>query len=150
MGTDDAADPGELAARLRPALNQLHFMIRRRTPGPDLTPSQQSVLSTLMATGPIRMGELARLERIRLPSTTSAVDGLERQGLVERTTDPTDRRAVVVQLSPEGIATTQELQRARNEALAGFLATLSTGERENLYTAIPALNRLTELYRSEP
>ncbi|MDF0529438.1 MarR family transcriptional regulator [Tsukamurella sp. 8F] len=150
MGSDEAAHSEDLAARLRPTLTQLHFMIRRRTPGPELTPSQQSVLSTLMASGPIRMGELARRERIRLPSTTSAVDGLERLGLVERATDPTDRRAVVVQLSASGVETTRELTRARNAALAGLLDKLSPTDRASLDRAIDALDHLAELYRSEP
>jgi DNA-binding MarR family transcriptional regulator len=35
-------------------------------------------------------------------TTTGVVDGLEAAGLVERVPDPTDRRAVIARLTPEG------------------------------------------------
>lgn len=36
-------------------------------------------------------------------TTTGVVDGLEAAGLVERVTDPHDRRAVIARLTPEGV-----------------------------------------------
>ncbi len=137
----------DLAARLRPPLLQLHFLVRRNTPGPDLTPAQQAAVQSLWRLGPVRMGELARYLRIRLPSATSAVDGLERLGLAERKPDPDDGRAVVVQLSEHGMALTSELIAARNTLLAGHLSDLTEDERRTLDDAVPALNRLMELYR---
>ncbi len=146
-----AADPaiGDLAARLRSPLLQLHFLMRRNTPGPDLTPAQQSALQSLLRLGPVRMGELARFLRIRLPSATSAVDGLERLGLAQRTPDPDDGRAVVVQLSEHGHELTSALVEARNAVLAGHLHHLSDEDRRNLDRAVPALNRLMERYRDD-
>ncbi|GAB3133604.1 MarR family transcriptional regulator [Tsukamurella serpentis] len=141
------AEVAELAARLRSPLNQLHFLIRRNTPGPDLTPAQQSALQSLLRLGPVRMGELARFLRIRLPSATSAVDGLERLGLAQRTPDPDDGRAVVVQLSEHGQELTSQLVAARNEVLTGYLHELTEDELGHLDRAVPALNRLIELYR---
>ncbi|GAA1074346.1 MarR family winged helix-turn-helix transcriptional regulator [Tsukamurella spumae] len=137
----------DLASRLRPPLLQLHFLVRRNTPGPDLTPAQQAALQSLARLGPVRMGELARYLRIRLPSATSAVDGLERLGLAERSPDPDDGRAVVVQLSEHGTELTNELIAARNMRLAGHLGELTEAERRSLDAAVPALNRLMELYR---
>lgn len=137
----------DLAARLRPPLLQLHFLVRRNTPGPDLTPAQQAAVQSLLRLGPVRMGELARYLRIRLPSATSAVDGLERLGLAERTPDPDDGRAVVVQLSEHGRKLTSELIAARNAMLSEHLNQLTEAERRTLDDAVPALNRLMELYR---
>ncbi|NMD57869.1 MULTISPECIES: MarR family winged helix-turn-helix transcriptional regulator [Tsukamurella] len=139
----------DLAARLRSPLLQLHFLVRRNTPGPDLTPAQQAALQSLLLLGPVRMGELARYLRIRLPSATSAVDGLERLGLAERSPDPDDGRAVVVQLSEHGAQLTSELVEARNAVLAGHLGELSDEDRRNLDRALPALHKLMDRYRED-
>lgn len=138
-----------LASRLRSPLLQLHFLMRRNTPGPDLTPAQQAALQSLLRLGPVRMGELARYLKIRLPSATSAVDGLERLGLAQRTPDPDDGRAVVVQLSEHGQTLTSELITARNAMLAGHLCALSDEDRANLDAAVPALNKLIDRYRDD-
>ncbi|CAM3935698.1 MULTISPECIES: MarR family winged helix-turn-helix transcriptional regulator [Tsukamurella] len=143
------ASIGELAAQLRSPLLQLHFLMKRTTPGPDLTPAQQSALQSLLRLGPVRMGELARFLRIRLPSATSAVDGLERLGLVQRSPDPDDGRAVVVQLSEHGQQLTSELIAARNAVLARHLHELSEEDRVHLNAAIPALNLLIDRYRED-
>ncbi|TWS22335.1 MarR family transcriptional regulator [Tsukamurella sputi] len=145
--TPSDAEHHDLASRLRPPLLQLHFLVRRNTPGPDLTPAQQAALQSLLLLGPVRMGELARYLRIRLPSATSAVDGLERLGLAERSPDPDDGRAVVVQLSEHGTQLTSELISARNAMLAEHLSELTDEDRRSLDAAVPALNRLMTLYR---
>jgi DNA-binding MarR family transcriptional regulator len=143
----DAID--ELAAQLRSPLLQLHFLMKRNTPGPDLTPAQQSALQSLLRLGPVRMGELARFLRIRLPSATSAVDGLERLGLVQRSPDPDDGRAVVVQLSEHGQELTSQLIAARNAVLSRHLHELTDEDRLHLDAAIPALNLLIDRYRED-
>lgn len=139
----------DLAAHLRSPLLQLHYLVKRNTPGPDLTPAQQAALQSLLRLGPVRMGELARFLRIRLPSATSAVDGLERLGLALRSPDPADGRAVVVQLSEYGQQLTSELIEARNAVLAGYLAKLTEEDRDHLQAAVPALDKLLELYRDD-
>jgi DNA-binding MarR family transcriptional regulator len=57
-------------------------------------------------------------------TTTGVVDGLEAAGLVERVPDPTDRRAVIARLTPEGerrleAAITLQMQ-VSERLLAGF------------------------------
>lgn len=137
-----------LAHQIRPTLMQLHFMIRRAAPAKSLTPSQQSVMQALHTNGAMRMGELAAHEKIRLPSTTSAIDGLERLGLVERSNDPHDRRAVIVGLSAAGREATAELVKQRDLMLASFLEQLTPEERDALSGAGPALTKLLDLYRA--
>src|SRR5262245_49244773 len=48
--------------------------------------------------------DLASAVGIEGPTLTRHLDALERQGLVRRRQDPSDRRAVVVELTPEGHA----------------------------------------------
>src|SRR5437763_15659617 len=49
---------------------------------------------------PRRITELAAEERVTQPAITLLVNRLAERGWVERTTDPSDRRAVLVALTP--------------------------------------------------
>lgn len=74
--------------------------LRERT-GMDL--DEYDVLHQLRrAEQPVRMSDLAHRVLITRPTVTRLVDRLVEQGLVERSPDPTDRRAVLVALSPSG------------------------------------------------
>jgi len=123
-------------------------MLRRgdayRGSRPELTLAQASLLLTLLDNGPIRMTELAARERVRTPTTTVAIRRLERVGLVKRSRDPSDMRAVLVEVTPEGRAQYNEALDARRAYLASILGRLSDGERESLVNALAPLERLAE------
>lgn len=53
----------------------------------------------------LRMSALAGLTDATLPRLSHVVNRLERRGLVERSPDPTDRRATLARLTEEGWAT---------------------------------------------
>src|SRR4051812_20674311 len=67
-----------------------------------LTLSQLAALATLDRHGAMSPGELAAHEKISPPSTTRLIGVLEATGLVERTAHPTDRRQVMLAVSPAG------------------------------------------------
>ncbi|CQD03083.1 transcriptional regulatory protein [Mycolicibacterium conceptionense] len=52
------------------------------------------------------MTELAARERVRTPTTTVAIRRLEKLGLVKRSRDPSDLRAVLVEVTPRGWSST--------------------------------------------
>lgn len=54
--------------------------------------------------GPLRMSELAARLGWDKPYTTTVIDDLEERGLVTRNVAPDDRRAKMVELTPEGHA----------------------------------------------
>ena len=62
------------------------------------------VLTNLKAADWRSQHDLAAAVGIEGPTLTRHLDALERQGLVRRGQDPADRRAVVVELTPEGHA----------------------------------------------
>jgi DNA-binding MarR family transcriptional regulator len=75
------------------------------------------------------MGELAEcLEAASLSSATQMADRLVRLGLVERLSDPTDRRLVRVALSPRGAEIFQLREAAWRGAVARALEGLSDAE----------------------
>jgi DNA-binding MarR family transcriptional regulator len=62
-------------------------------------------------------------------TVTELVDSLERDGLVERRPDPTDRRANVVHLTPTGRDVQQAAWAVRSELLEQVFGTFSDDEK---------------------
>lgn len=137
-----------MAADLQRVLSKLFNVLRRgdvnRGSRPDLTLAQISILLTLLDSGPIRMTELATRERVRTPTTTVAIRRLEKVGLVKRSRDPSDMRAVLVEVTPEGQVQYTEALDARRSQLSTMLRKLSDEERENLTNALRPLERLAD------
>jgi MarR family 2-MHQ and catechol resistance regulon transcriptional repressor len=64
--------------------------------------SDFAVLEVILHKGPTPVNQIGSLVRLTSGSITTAVDRLERKGLVSRCNDPKDRRARVVHLSEQG------------------------------------------------
>ena len=143
----ESQEAADLAADLQRILSKLVTVLRRSDTQagsrPDLTLAQLSILLTLLDSGPIRMTELAARERVRTPTTTVAIRRLEKLGVVKRTRDPSDMRAVLVEVTPEGLVQHGEALAARRAYLAAMLTRLTDEERGDLSRALKPLERLT-------
>src|SRR5271156_1237709 len=149
MAEREATVPGltEPAERLHRCLSKLFSILRRGDPsgsaaGADLTLAQLSILVTLLDQGPIRMTDLAPHDRVRPPTTTVAIRRLEKIGLVKRSRDPSDLRAVLVDITPRGLAVHRESLTHRICALVVLLSQLSQHEVESLTKALAPLEHL--------
>lgn len=142
----DAPEVTALAEGLHRALSKLFSILRRGDPNGattgELTLAQLSILVTLLDRGPIRMTELAAHERVRTPTTTVAIRRLEKIGLVNRTRDPSDLRAVLVDITPQGLAVHRESLANRRAHLAAMLSALTDAELDTLTQALEPLERL--------
>ena len=137
----------ELAEGLHRALSKLFTVLRRGDPSAaaaanELTLAQLSILVTLLDQGPIRMTDLAAHERVRTPTTTVAIRRLEKIGLVKRSRDPSDLRAVLVDITPRGRAVHGESLANRRAALAAMLSQLPPSDLNTLVKALASLERL--------
>jgi DNA-binding MarR family transcriptional regulator len=135
----------ELAARLRLAVLRLSRRLRQQVAG-GVTSTQVSALATVERLGSPTLGELAASERVRPPSMTKIVVGLEEAGLVSRRGDADDRRVARVMLTAEGRRVVQRSRSLRTAYLARRLRRLSDPERESLGELV----RLLELLVEEP
>lgn len=144
----DAA-PGEHIVRLRLALARLARR-QRHAVRTDLTLSQQSALAMIELHGPIALGDLARIEDVSAPTISRIVAKLEAQGLVERTSDPDDRRVARVAMTAVGSCTLAEARALRNEWLAACLSSLPPEDARAVLSAIGPLERLAEAAASRP
>ena len=143
-----APEVTELAEGLQRTLAKLVSVLRRgdsnanREAAGELTLAQLSILVTLLNTGPIRMTELAAHERVRTPTTTVAIRRLEKLGLVKRSRDASDLRAVLVEITPKGHAEHAEALANRQAYLATLLRQLSAEDLVVLERALEPLERL--------
>jgi DNA-binding MarR family transcriptional regulator len=142
----DAAQAAEdLPTRLRAAIGRLSRRLRQTGAGYELTPSQVSVLLTVVRHSPLRLADLAAIESIN-PTMLSRITGrLTERDLIRRTSDAADRRAALVQATPEGRRMRKRILTERTAALQECLQELSPQDRAALTAALPALERLVDL-----
>ena len=108
----------------------------------DLTPTQLSVLGTILKLGPSTPSAIAAHERVQPPSITRTLTCLVDEGLAIREPHPDDGRQVLMSVSDKGDAVLAEERDRRDEWLAQHLATLTTAERKTLREATALLERL--------
>src|SRR5687768_12538222 len=111
-------------ARLRLVLLRLGRRLRKRA-FPGITPSQTSALSVIERHGPLRLGELARLEQVSKSSVTRLVAKLDELALVERRQSDDDGRSSVVELTTEGRALLDESSERADAYLADQMSKLT-------------------------
>jgi DNA-binding MarR family transcriptional regulator len=118
--------------------------LRSQRADTSLSLSQIAALGSLDRHGPLTPGELAAHERVQPPSMTRVVAALEVAGMVTRTDHPTDRRQVLVAVSPEGRALLRDDRRRRDAWLAQRMRDLDPADLEVLRQAARVLDRLAD------
>ena len=101
------------------------------------------MLATVSTAGPLALGELAELERVASPTITKVIALLHEKGLVDKLTDPDDRRFVRVSLTAEGEALLERTRARKTAWLARQLQDLSPEDLERLTAATDVLEHLT-------
>lgn len=133
-----------LASQLRISVMRLRRRLAaERHPDNELSLGAMAVLGLLHRDGPLTVGELAGLERVRPPSMTRTVNCLQETGHVVRRAHESDGRLVVVELTETGRDTVLADRRSRDAWLARRLAELTPDERAVLREAAPILERLS-------
>jgi DNA-binding MarR family transcriptional regulator len=133
----------ETAAHLRLVINRAARRMRQEA-GTELRASHASALTSVELHGPLTPSELAEIERIKRPTATRILRGLEEEGLVERTPDPKDGRSALINLTGEGRERLRRLRQRKNAYLARRMRDLGSGEVATLERAAEILERLLE------
>ena len=104
------------------------------------------LLGTLSHCGPSRLSALA--DRCGFdPSTVSRqVADLEKEGLLERATDPDDRRAVLLKASPKGKRLLQRLEAGRRQRMRRLVEDWTEQDIATFTTLFSRLNDASEKY----
>ena len=80
----------------------------------------------------IKVSEISRFLNVTPPTVTQVIKGLEANGLIERHTDPTDRRTASIALTEKGEAVTQKASKALAASLNGLIEYLGQEQSNQL------------------
>ena len=119
-----------IEARLAPALAAA-----------GLTSTQLGVLEALLHKGPLNQRELGRKLLSSPGNMTDVIDKLERRGLVRRARKPGDRRAVRVELTPQGQDKIAALFPRHAATIAAAMSGLAPDELATLEALLRKLGR---------
>src|SRR5262245_46937876 len=108
--------------------------------------SDVDTLAILAASGPVTAGRLAELIGLTTGAVTRMIDRLEQSGYVRRTSDPSDRRRVVVEAVTERAAGVSKLFASVGEAIATEMEHYSDDELRFL---VDFMNRSSDATRSQ-
>jgi DNA-binding MarR family transcriptional regulator len=132
-----------LGADLLAVVARLNRLATQRIQMP-LPAAQARLLATIEANGEARIGDLAAVDHCSQPTMTTQVRRLENAGLVARTADPADARAVRIRITPEGMGTLNAVRADRVAVIDPQLAMLKPADRRVLAEAVEVLRRLVD------
>ena len=99
------------------------------------------VLGQLRDHGAMSPSELGERLIVTRATVTGLLDSLERRGFVQRTANPTDRRSLVVEITPTGLEVLQEVRTIIHRNETAWMRVLS---EEELHTYIGLLHRIQD------
>ncbi len=136
-------DVTDTASRLRRAVTRLHRRLRQGALG-GISPAQASALASVERLGRPSLGDLAAAEQVQPPSITRVVRDLAELGMLERLSDPADRRCVRVRLTARGRRELAAIRQRKNEFLTTTLAGLPPDQRDRAVELVAFLETLVD------
>jgi DNA-binding MarR family transcriptional regulator len=130
--------------RLRHLIGKLSRRLRTIDAESGLTPTQSSVLGTVVRFGRMRLSEVAREGGINATVLSRSIGTLESRGLVRRIVDEQDRRAASLEPTPAGKRVVRRVRDARSDVLRGQIDLLDASDRQRLAEVIPVLELLVD------
>ena len=114
------------------ATKELEALARRSVQETGLGLSDFGVLEALLHKGPLPVNALRQKVLLSSGSTTTAVDRLERSGLVKRSGTPEDRRSRIVHLTGKGSHLISKLFQEHAKDMELAFSCLAEAERDTL------------------
>jgi DNA-binding MarR family transcriptional regulator len=130
--------------------DQVGFLLRRayqrassnlveRIGAHDLTAPQFATLARLYERGALSQNLLGRLVAMEPANIRDVVLRLKKRRLVGTRRDPTDKRLILIDLTPTGVSLVEQLLPIEIECTAKTLAPLSSDEKRLLYDLLGRL-----------
>ena len=136
------SDQPRAATEIRHAVTRLAHRLRMERPQDGLSTSKLGVLGHLYRRGPAPPSAIAAAERYQPQSLTRLAAELLEAGLITKARGTTDRRQVLLAISPAGLLALRDNMAGRDAWLGAALLTLTDTERALLRLAAPLLERL--------
>ena len=110
----------------------------------DMTIPQIKTMVLLQSVHRVRMGGIANYLGSTLSASTSIVDRLVDKGLVDRTSDPDDRRVVVCQLTESGYETINRFWQIESFTIDPIVQRLDSDQLETVVEALALIRQKVE------
>lgn len=112
-----------------------------------------AALEALLHKGPLTISQIQEKVMLASGSMTAAIDRLERRGLVVRKATSSDRRARVVELTPEGERVAAAYFEEHAKDLEDLMSVLSAKEKQQLHASLKRLGlfaaeKLNQVHRT--
>jgi DNA-binding MarR family transcriptional regulator len=148
--TTTTTENTDQTARLRAVIGRLGRRLRPTVAGSQLTPTQTSVLFTIVRMGPLGLSEVAEIESVNPTMLSRITAQLCEAGLIHREADPGDRRAAFVKATPAGRRMRERIHKERTAALGEHVEKLDEEQQKALWAALPVLEALAEQLPGPP
>jgi DNA-binding MarR family transcriptional regulator len=116
----------------------------------EMTMSQTKAMYLVVASGPMRMSELAARVGVTNSTATGQVDRLVELGLLARHEDPADRRQVVVSATPHGIEILERFRELNSRRMREMLARIEASDLPTVERALLILDAAVAAEASLP
>ncbi|MFQ5468233.1 MAG: MarR family winged helix-turn-helix transcriptional regulator [Kiloniellaceae bacterium] len=104
--------------------------------GARLTPAQYFAMARLRERGELSQNFLGRLSAMDPATIQGVIKRLRDRGFIRRRPDPSDRRRMILSLTPAGVATVDNLSEAVNGASTHLMAALAADEQMQLLSLL--------------
>ncbi|MGG3469664.1 MarR family transcriptional regulator [Neobacillus pocheonensis] len=136
---------GEIVANIEKDLRYISGIIKQKgremLSNYKITPPQFVALQWLFEDGDMTIGDLSNKMYLACSTTTDLVDRMEKNLLVERVKDPSDRRVVRIHLLEEGKRIIDEVIKKRQVYLEDVLVDFSNEEIQFLHKSLIKLHQ---------
>jgi MarR family transcriptional regulator, 2-MHQ and catechol-resistance regulon repressor len=126
------------------AYNKIHHHAMDQLKCSNMSPARFDVLAQLSVAPGISQQELSDRLRVTKGNTTTLLDKMTAQGLVERRSDPEDRRSYRLYLTEEGQQLAETLIPSHEDFIQEHMSALSDKEQRALLALVRDLDRSLE------
>jgi DNA-binding MarR family transcriptional regulator len=133
-----------IIADFRATMGQIKCASSERLLRLGVSMAQLHIMYTLQRTGEMTMSHLADVLNVSLSNATGLIDRLEERGYIARDRVPTDRRIVIVSVTPAGEGMLAEVDALSEELLRSVLERLPPSQLRGVAHAISALREAVD------
>ena len=145
-----AVTKASIVADFRTSMAELKCIGSERMVRQGISMTQLHVLHMVEHHGGMPMSRLADMLDVSVSNATGLIDRIEERGFVERIRVASDRRMVVVQLTPSGRQMLDEIENLREEILRRVLDQLSPAQLAGVATAMADLRDAVVATSTDP
>ncbi|MDB4951531.1 MAG: hypothetical protein JWM27_4180 [Gemmatimonadetes bacterium] len=135
----------EFLSPLHKASRQITLYLESRTRALGVSPGEGHLLTYLHSYAPAPVGEVVRVFGMKQSTLTSMLDRLERAGLLRREVNGSDRRSLLVHVTPAGRALAQRLNACLETLEAEIRAHLAPEEVAGFHAFARAVEKATDV-----